>query len=63
MPVLTAIYFDRVGSYETPFLVISAFWILGAGIVLLARQPRLPARLRHGEAAAAPAEERAETPA
>ncbi|MSQ61516.1 MAG: MFS transporter [Dehalococcoidia bacterium] len=58
VPVLTAIYFDRAGSYEVPFLVISAFWILGAGIVLLARQPRLPARLREGEAV----EERAETP-
>jgi MFS transporter, OFA family, oxalate/formate antiporter len=39
-PKLAANLYDRSGSYTTAFLLFTSFWLLGAVLILLARQPQ-----------------------
>lgn len=55
-PLVVSIYFDRVGNYDGAFLGVGVLWTIAAGLILLVRKPRPPARLRDGgEPPAAPA--------
>lgn len=46
-PILTSIYFDRVGSYDGAFLVLAGLTTVAAVLVLLVRQPTRVGE-RHG---------------
>ena len=52
-PVLTALYFDAVGSYDAAFLTFGTLALVGAVLVLFARPPALPDRMREEDAATA----------
>ena len=43
-PILAGYFFDTLGSYTIPFLGLAILNFLGAGMILLARQPILPSR-------------------
>ncbi|MQF48312.1 MFS transporter [SAR202 cluster bacterium AC-647-N09_OGT_505m] len=43
-PILAGYFFDILGSYTIPFLGLAILNFLGAGMILLARQPILPSR-------------------
>ena len=44
-PLATAYYFDVSGAYEAPFAILGVAWLVGAWMILLARPPKLPARI------------------
>ncbi len=50
-PKFAAHLYDQTGSYVSAFLIFAAFWLLGAGLVLLARPPRR--RIKHAPTAPA----------
>ncbi|MEE8421903.1 MAG: MFS transporter [Dehalococcoidia bacterium] len=58
-PLVVQLYFDQVGNYDGAFYAVAALWVLAAVLVLLVRQPKLPARIaagpRDGDGAAAAA--------
>jgi MFS family permease len=47
-PLVVQLYFDRVGNYDGAFYAVAVMWVLGALLVLMVRQPKLPARITGG---------------
>ena len=45
-PIAAGYFFDTLGSYTVPFLGLSVLNYMGAGLILLARKPALPTRLK-----------------
>ena len=45
-PILTALYFDMVGTYDAAFLTFATLSLAGSVLVLLAKPPALPERMR-----------------
>ncbi len=41
-PVVTALYFDRIGNYDGAFFAIAAFAVVATVLILLARKPTRP---------------------
>ena len=53
-PVLVAAYYDRIGSYDGVFVVLSGLVLASAVLVFFARNPARPERAEGEEPAAAP---------
>ncbi len=44
-PILTSIYFDRVGNYDGAFLAIASLTLLSAALMAVVRRPERPERV------------------
>ncbi len=47
-PLLTSLYFDRVGNYDGALVGVAGAWVLAAVLISLSRNPTVPRRLREG---------------